>query len=60
MLARAYVCLALVCASLPFFVPCLVQMIGFEEAAATKTRYSDNDNNMPAAITLVQQSCTGL
>jgi len=35
-------------------------MIGFEEAAATKTRYSDNDSNMPAVITLVQQSCTGV
>jgi len=43
MLARAYACLALVCGS---FVPCLLQMIRFEEAAATKTRYSDNDSNM--------------
>jgi len=29
-------------------------MIGFEEVDATKTRYSDNDSNMPSAITLVQ------
>jgi len=35
-------------------------MIGFEEITATKTRYSDNDSNMPATITLAQQSCTGL
>jgi len=27
-------------------------MIGFEEAAATKSRYSDNNINMPASITL--------
>jgi len=37
-----------------------VKIIGFEVAAATETRYSDNDSNMPAAITLAQQSCTGL
>ena len=44
---------ACVCVSGPcfrkfaLFIPCLVQMIGFEEAAATKTRYSDNNSNTP-------------